>query len=88
MLTLLLVFGYLLLGCIAMYVAAFIHLWNAEKKGYDALYYWRYEGSSITCDYIKNSKHEVIFGIIIWPVRLVQFYMDMDKYYELYGLKY
>lgn len=88
MLCLLMVIGYLLSGVVAMSIAAIIHLVTAEKKGYEAIEFWYIKGAPVAFDYCKENKHSVIFGLIIWPVRLVQFYMDTKEYYELYNLKY
>lgn len=79
--------AYILIGVVAIYVAMLAHLISAEMKGYDAIDWWYYRADSIRKEIRNNHKHNVIFGIIIWPVRIVQFKIIIAEYYDLYELK-
>ena len=80
-----LLFGlYLLVGLIAIFSAGVIHLIRAERKGYDAINWWNEHNIIAEADYLVL---RLIFGTIIWPVRLAQFIMDLPEYYGMYDLK-
>ena len=66
--------------------AAVIHLVMAETKGYDAVKWW-YTHEDEVYNQSDNIVLDVIFGIIIWPVRLAQFMNVINDYYEMYDLK-
>ena len=75
--------GWMVLGYCTMCVALLIHLWRAIDKGYDPVDFWN--------DYLKEFKGEtkfkgikLIFGLIIWPVRVMQFLTWIPELYEMY----
>lgn len=83
MIYVLLVLGYVVLGFLCIWAAAFIHLLTAEKRGYRACAYWEENIFPV----IKNEKYrtlKVIFGLIIWPVRFIQFLLSIKRLYEEY----
>lgn len=82
-----LVFGlYLLTGLITIYVATIMHLVIAEKKGYAAVDFWYTNGKPML-EAEDNLGGSFMIGLIIWPVRLVQFALDTPYYYDMYEEK-
>lgn len=82
-----LMFGvYLLIGMATLYVEAVMHLVMAEKQGYEAIKFWS-ENGSVILESDSNLPANFLIGIIIWPVRAIQFAMGVQQYYELYDLK-
>ena len=77
---------WMVLGFCVIYVSAFVHLFRAEMKGYDAICWWVrttppvYESSNIVLLFI--------LGLMIWPIRLYEFVSSIPQYYEQYELKH
>ena len=76
--------AYFILGIIAIYVSAFIHLVQAEFRGYDALKFWN--------ELLQDLKEEItfikfLFGLFIWPIRFVEFWDTVPKLYNSYEFK-
>ena len=75
--------GWMLLGFVVIFTTIFIHVLMAEKRGYRALKW-------LSCASKKanfNTDHTVIkliFGLLIWPIRLTQFLMKLPNYYSKY----
>jgi len=76
--------GYLVIGYASLFVVVMIHIIKAEKAGYDCLNWWGKHTANIGNQIDDN----FIIGLIIWPVRLMQFIIDIPEYYEQYGFKY
>lgn len=82
-----LMFGvYLLIGIVTMYVEAFMHLYLAERNGYEAIKFWS-ENGPVILGSVDNLPGQYILGVIIWPVRAIEFALATPQYYELYELK-
>lgn len=76
---------YLAAGLLTIYGVAFMHLVQAEMKGYAALDWWADNG-----DYINQAADPTAFvlGVIIWPVRCYEFCVQtVPELYSLYDLK-
>lgn len=83
MLYVLLILGYIVLGFLCLWTAAFIHLLIAERRGYRACDWWQEN----IFPQLKNVKHrtlKIIFGLFIWPVRLIQFLLSIKRLYKEY----
>ena len=75
--------GWMLLGFVVIFTTIFIHVLMAEKRGYKALKWLSYASKKAN----SNTDHIVIrliFGSLIWPVRLTQFLMKLPYYYSKY----
>lgn len=81
---LLLFIGYLLFGLLAIFGAVTIHVFRAYSKGYDVLKWWR-ENYDLEHQLSTNSdKLGFALGLILWPVRLVEFLRNIHYLYEQY----
>lgn len=78
---------YFLGGFALMYLAAFLHLVSAEKRGYDAINWWNDNGPLVMESIFESHKLAFVIGLCIWPIRLMQFIMNEPEYYELYPMK-
>lgn len=79
------ILGYIVLGLLLVYGAAFIHLIRAELKGYAAIVWWDKNGESIRQMVTPRS---YILGVLVWPERLYTFLMKtIPELYKLYDLK-
>ena len=79
---------YLFSGIISVSAAVIIHLAKAEGDGYDALNWWsEHKFDAIHEHRTTNTLLLVLWGIIIWPVRIIQFIRGIKKYYAKYELK-
>lgn len=90
MLVLLGILGYAVIGYLAILAAVLIHVISAEKDGYEALKYWMDNLNVVNeakC-IVKNDTLRLIYGLMIWPVRLVEFWSSIPSLYEQYDLKY
>ena len=75
--------GWMLLGFVVIFTTIFIHVLIAEKRGYRALKWLSYASKKAN----SNTDHiviKLIFGLLIWPVRLTQFLMKLPYYYSKY----
>ena len=75
--------GWMVLGYISVFVALMIHLLRAINNGYDPVDFW----NNYIADFKGNTKFKaikLIFGLIIWPVRLIQFLTWIPELYEMY----
>ena len=76
---------YLVIGVIAIYGSAAIHLVQAESKGYKAVDFWsEYSGALADMPVLDGS---LVLGLILWPVRLAQFIMSFPDLYDMYELR-
>lgn len=80
-------FIYLIVGFITVVGVLSIHLIRAELKGFAALDWWdKYDplyGETRESFLIK-----FLFGMMIWPIRVIQFMMEIDDLYEAYDHKW
>lgn len=81
---LLLLLGYLLLGCITIYGAVTIHLFRAYYKGYDVIKWWKENYDLDNPLATNNDKFGFAIGLLLWPVRLVEFLSMIPDLYEQY----
>ena len=75
--------GWMLLGFVVICTTIIIHVLMAEKRGYMALKWLGCASKKAN----SNTDHIVIrliFGSLIWPVRLTQFLMKLPYYYSKY----
>lgn len=77
---------WMFIGFVAIYVAAFIHLIRAEFKGYKACEWWNINGKRILSE-TEQIEFKFVIGLVIWPVRIVQFWYVIPKLYEAYEHK-
>lgn len=84
----LVVLGWMLMGYIVVCTTAAIHLIRAERRGFKALDWWDRNGSSIA-SVLKSSdgKASIMFGLLIWPERLIEFASTLPELYEMYERK-
>lgn len=75
--------GYLVLGLIMIYGSAFIHIVYAEMNGYECIKWWE-EHQDIIRSQINNNRVSYVYGLIIWPIRLIQFINSMPELYDQY----
>lgn len=78
--------GWMLGGLLIMYVVVFTHLLIMERKGFAACDWWR-ERIPGMLNGINYKVIRFIFGLIIWPIRLIQFLMFIPDTYETYETK-
>lgn len=77
---------WIVIGLANVIVASIIHLIVSYKKGYDVLGWWNKHSSKI----FSNAKHlklQFVIGLIIWPIRLVEFVRSIPGLYEQYNLR-
>ena len=77
---------YLITGFAALYLVAKVHIVRGEMKGYDVIGYWKRILKKIS----YNNGHNImllVLGVIIWPVRIIQFLLNEEEYFELYTTK-
>ena len=75
--------GWMLLGFVVIFTTIFIHVLMAEKRGYRALE-WLSCASKKAKSNADHTVIKLIFGLLIWPVRLTQFLMKLPYYYSKY----
>ena len=79
---------YLFIGLIVLCATIFIHLFLAEYRGYDATDWWyNYTVSHASNGHNYARRLKMLWGMIIWPVRIIRFVIDTKKYYKNYELK-
>lgn len=71
-------FVYILIGFVSTFVAALIHVIKAMKMGYNVIEYWNDHPVSSGC------WPHIVVGLLIWPIRLIQFIMSIDDLYIAY----
>ena len=71
-------FVYILIGFVSAFVAALIHIITAINMGYKVIEYWNDHTVSNEC------WPHVLVGMLIWPIRLIQFVMSIDDLYMAY----
>lgn len=76
--------GYIILGIISIYVVTFVHVITAEISGYKALEWLERNSDQIRAG---TSKKDVIIGIFIWPIRIIEFVNNIPDLCMLYGRK-
>lgn len=78
---------WILAGYLTMFVAMYVHLVTAEGKGYKALEWWMTNLSlMMEGDDQKYFGIKLIFGLVVWPVRFIQFTLDLGYYYSMYDV--
>ena len=77
-------FGYAVIGILVLGVTFTIHLIKAEMQGYWALDYWEVVFPMIEK---KISIGELVWSILIWPVRLIQFIAIVGVFYDIYDYR-
>ena len=80
---------YLLIGFGTLYAVILLHLIKAEKEGYAAFEWWHRRNENMSPDfYIANSeKLSFVLGMIIWPIKVTNFIINIPNYYEQYDRK-
>ena len=78
---------YLIAGLVIMYVTACIHLYKAYCMGYDLDLIGDYfkNGIKNECSNIAIMMLKIMYGWLLWPVRLTQFLLDQDWYFNEYS---
>lgn len=71
-------FVYTLIGFVSIFVAALIHINTAMKMGYKVIEYWNDHPVPNGC------WPRFLVGVLIWPIRLIQFIMCIDDLYIAY----
>jgi hypothetical protein len=77
---------WIVVGLIAIFATAGIHLWTAEKMGYKALEWWDNYTPNLYASYTGNLPLDVMIGVLIWPVRIIQFSLNLKDYFSMYDL--
>lgn len=78
------VFGYAVIGILVLSAVFAIHLYKAERQGYWAFDYWEAAFPMIEK---KISIDQLIWSILIWPVRLIQFIAIVGVFYDIYDYR-
>ena len=74
-----------IIGIVIIYVAIFTHLIKAVMKGYDPKKYWENRSNSI--DFSDSSfLINFLFGLYIWPYKLMKFLVVIPELYNNYDL--
>ena len=73
------ILGYLVIGFVAIYATAVIHVIRAESLGYNCAEWW--------IDFMQEFEDDVtaikyIIGLIIWPLRLAEFIIYIPEFYK------
>ena len=82
----LILLAYLVGGYLTIFVAVLTHFIVADKQGYDVLKWWQSELSSGVFSN-GDTVFDLIWGLFVWPVRLINFLINLPWYYEQYDLK-
>lgn len=78
--------AWMIMGFITIYATVLIHFIVAERGEYDPGEWW----SKHTPELLGEMNYiwlRFIFGLIIWPIRVIQFCMSIPWLYEQYELK-
>lgn len=78
------IFGYMVVGIVACSAVVIIHLISAESQGYEALDYWEEAFPIIER---KITVGELIWSMVIWPVRIWQSTAFVQVFYDSYDYK-
>ena len=78
---------YLIVGYVTIFCAMLIHLIRAESKGYAAIDWWDKNNPIQMYDATGTTVIRFLFGIMIWPIRVIQFLTSISDLYELYDHK-
>lgn len=78
------VFGYAVIGILTLSAVFVIHLFSAERQGYWAFDYWEVAFPMIES---KVGIRQLVWSILIWPVRLMQFIAIVGVFYDLYDYR-
>ena len=79
-------FVYLIVGFITMFGVTLIHVIRAELKGFAAFDWWDKHNPPYR-ETIESSLIKFLFGMMIWPIRVIQFMMGIEDLYEAYDQK-
>lgn len=73
---------YLVIGLVAIYATAFIHLFiSIRKYGWLVLDFWQEVREKYLTDIPKI---QYVVGLILWPYRLLGFITSMPDLYDMY----
>lgn len=75
-----------LIGLISIFMVTTGHLIVSYVKGYDSFEWWAKHGSEINRN-LENKEILFVIGLMIWPIRLVQFVSSIPVLYEVYDLR-
>lgn len=78
------IFSYFVVGACLFNGIVFIHKCSAESQGYWAFDYWEVAGPEIRS---RMSKAQMLWSIIIWPIRTIQFISLIDMFYDIYDYR-
>lgn len=73
--------GYAIIGIIIICSVAIVHLYSAESQGYAAFDYWE---EALPIIEKKVTADELLWSLIIWPIRLWQFIAIVKVFYDIY----
>lgn len=79
-------FIYLIVGLITIFCVVSIHLIKAELKGFAAFDWWDKHNPQIG-ETRESSVVKFIFGLMIWPMRVIEFVESIDDLYKAYDRK-
>lgn len=73
---------YVVIGIVALFLASCIHIFKALRMGYSI----ETIRSVLDLDsvYERTNIARIILGLLIWPIRLIQFIMAQEDYFMLY----
>ena len=80
-------FIYLIVGLTTIFGVVSIHLIRAELKGFAAFDWWDKHNPPYE-ETRESSLIKFLFGMMIWPVRVMRFMMEIDDLYEAYDRKW
>lgn len=82
--------GWMIGGYLVVCISLMIHMFNAERKGYEAMKYLEENLYPVAIEILhsKSGIAALVLGLLIWPVRWIQFLIDIPNYYEAYELKH
>lgn len=80
-------FIYLIVGFITVVGVLSIHLIRAELKGFAAFDWWD-KHDPLYGETRESFLIKFLFGMMIWPIRVIQFVMEIEDLYEAYDRKW
>ena len=75
-----------ILGFISVYVTICAHMIKAYINGYDSIGWWQDYLSKKDRDDNHRETLKIIYGLIVWPIRLIAFVDRIPELYEQYEL--
>lgn len=83
---LVLLLGWMILGFISIYGVAFIHIFKSYMKGYNSIEWWQNHSTDLFKDG-PNDMIRMLYRLIVWPIRLMEFIDQIPYLYEQYELQ-